>query len=268
MPRASDGSYSLPSGSLVNVGEDIVPSQHNPPLQDIAQAVTDSLSRDGRGGMRAAFNGGGFRATNIGAGVQPNDAVIMSQLTSGGSVPAGSVVDFAGTTAPTGWLICAGQALSRVDFPDLFAAIGTTYGAPSGATFNIPDCRGRVVAGRDVDQGGFSGRLTTPNSQTIGAAGGEQSVTLTAGQMPTHTHEVTGSTNEAGAHTHTYNGANVAFAQPGSEGVRGAGSGATSSSGLHSHAISVSAANAGGSEAHPNVQPTIVMTKIIKTSNS
>lgn len=272
MPRASDGSYSLPAGSLVNVGEDIVPSQHNPPFLDVAQALTDSLSRDGRGGMRAAFNGGGFRATNIAAGVQPNDAVIMSQLTSGGGVPAGSVVDFAGTTAPTGWLICAGQALSRVDFPDLFAAIGTTYGAPSGATFNIPDCRGRVVAGRDVDQGGFSGRLTTPNSQTIGAAGGEQSVTLSAGQMPTHTHEVTGSTNSAGAHTHTIeafsgetvlvgNGANLVL-------KAGGAPYATASAGTHSHSIAVSAANAGSSEAHPNVQPTIIMTKIIKTSNS
>lgn len=268
MPRASDGAYSLPAGSLVNVGEDIVPSQHNPPLTDLAQAITDSLSRDGRGGMRNNLSVGGFRVTNVAPGVQPTDVATMAQLTAGSGVPAGTVVDFAGAAVPTGWLICAGQALSRTDFPDLFAAIGTTYGAPSGATFNLPDTRGRVVAGRDVDSSGFADRLTTPNSRNLGAAGGDQAVTLTETQMPSHTHSVTGSTNEAGAHTHTYNGANVVSAQPGSEGVRGAGSGATSSAGQHSHTISVAAANTGGSAAHPNVQPTIVMAKIIKTSNN
>lgn len=272
MPRAVDGAYTLPAGSLVNVGEDIIPSQHNPPFLDVAQALSDSLSRDGRGGMRAAFNGGGFRATNLAAGVQPTDAVIMSQLTAGSGVPAGTVVDFAGSAAPTGWLICAGQALSRVDYPDLFAAIGATYGAPSGSTFNLPDARGRVVAGRDVDSGGFAGRLTTPNSQTLGAAGGAQAVTLTAGQMPTHTHEVTGSTNSAGTHSHEFSTVTPAVVTAGSGGTpaRQAGSviSNTESSGSHSHTISVSAATAGSSEAHSNVQPVIVMTKIIKTSNS
>lgn len=271
MPRGIDGSYSLPNGSLVTVGETIAPSQHNPPLQDIAQAMTGSLSRDGQGGMRAAFNGGGFRATNLAAGVQPTDAVIMSQLTAGSGVPAGTVVDFAGATVPTGWLICAGQALSRVDFPDLFAALGTTYGAPSGATFNLPDTRGRVVAGRDVDSGGFAGRLTTPNSQTLGASGGTQTVTLTTGQMPTHTHEVTGSTNSAGAHTHSYSRPNnVSSVGGGGTPVYSAGDvvSNTGSGGDHSHTISVSAANAGSSEAHSNVQPVIVMTKIIKASNN
>ncbi len=270
MPRGSDGNYSLPAGSLVNVGEDIVPSQHNPPLTDIAQAMTGSLSRDGLGAMRAAFNGGGFRATNLAAGVQPTDAVIMAQLTAGSGVPAGTVVDFAGSAAPTGWLICAGQALSRVDYPDLFAAIGTAYGAPSGATFNIPDTRGRVVAGRDVDSGGFAGRLTTPNSQTLGATGGDQAVTLTTGQMPTHTHEVSGSTNSAGAHQHNYTTPNtpVTAGSGGSTALGGGVSSVTASSGTHSHTIAVSAANAGNGEAHPNVQPTIIFTKIIKASNS
>lgn len=272
MPRDTSGNYVLPAGTLVNVGEDITPSQHNPPFLDVAQALSDSLSRDGRGGMRAAFNGGGFRATNLAAGVQPTDAVIMSQLMAGSGVPAGTVVDFAGSAAPTGWLICAGQALSRVDYPDLFAAIGTAYGAPSGSTFNLPDTRGRVVAGRDVDSGGFAGRLTTPNSQTLGASGGAQTVTLTAGQMPTHTHEVTGSTNAAGGHAHNidaFDGSTFLAGNGGTLVLRAGGTPYTTQSvANHTHTISVSAANAGSSEAHSNVQPVIVMTKIIKTSNS
>lgn len=270
MPRGLDGSYTLPGGSLVTVGETITPSQHNPPLQDIAQAMADSLSRDGRGGMRAAFNGGGFRATNLAAGIQPNDAVIMSQLTAGSGVPAGTVVDFAGASTPTGWLVCAGQTLSRTDYPDLFAVVGATYGAPSGSTFNLPDCRGRVTAGLDVYSGSFADRLTAPNSRVIGANGGVQSVTLTAGQMPTHTHDVTGSTNSAGAHTHGLAGSNnTAVDGPTSRfGAGSDGSLFTDSNGAHSHTISVTAANAGSGEAHPNVQPTIVLTKIIKASNN
>ena len=266
MPRSSDGAYSLPSGSLVNIGEDIVPSQHNPPLLDIAQAISDSLSRDGRGGMRAPFNGGGFRATNIAPGVQSTDAATVGQLAGSGTIPTGAVMDFAGINAPTGWLICAGQTLSRTDYANLFAAIGTAYGAPSNSTFNLPDCRGRVSAGRDVDQGGFAGRLTTPNAQTLGASGGVEAIALTKAQMPTHTHEVTGSTGSAGAHTHTAMGAVSGDSHPEGPGSPGgmASPVTTSSSGGHSHAINVSAANAGGNEAHPNVQPTIIFTKIIK----
>src|SRR3546814_15892396 len=89
MPRSSDGAYSLPSGSLVNIGEDIVPSQHNPPLQDIAQALSDSLSRDGRGGMRPNLDMGGFKARNLAPGTQPNDAATVPQIGGVGGVPLG-----------------------------------------------------------------------------------------------------------------------------------------------------------------------------------
>lgn len=271
MPRGNDGDFNLPSGSLVTVGETIAPSQHNPPLQDIEQALTGSLSRDGKGAMRAPFKGGGFRVTDIAPGVQPTDAATVSQLTGIAGVPVGFIGDWPSVTAPTGWLICAGQVLSRTDYADLFAVVGTTFGAPSGSTFNLPDLRGRVGAGLDVDSGGYADRLTTPNSRTLGATGGTQTVTLTDAQMPTHTHEVTGSTNSGGAHQHGYLRANsVASVGGGGTSVFAAGnvSANTDSAGTHSHTINVDAANAGGSEAHSNVQPTLILTKIIKASNS
>lgn len=270
MPRASDGAYSLPSGSLVSVGEDIVPSQHNPPLQDIAQAISGSLSRDGQGGMRTNLNMGGFRATNLAPGTQPTDAATVSQLPASSGAPIGAVMDYAGSSAPTGWLICAGQALSRTTYAALFAVIGTTYGAPDASTFNLPDLRGRVVAGRDVDQGGYAGRLSTPNSQTLGASGGAQDVTLTEAQMPAHTHTVSGSTNSAGGHVHA-----VPSAGGGAGGNRvvveasaPAGSTNTGTAGDHTHTLSGTADSKGGGSGHPNVQPTIILTKIIKASNS
>lgn len=62
--------------------------------------------------------------------------------------PAGVIVDYGGAAAPTGWLLCDGSAVSRTTYADLFAAIGTQYGAGDGSTtFNVPDFRGRVSVG-------------------------------------------------------------------------------------------------------------------------
>lgn len=271
MPTDSQGNYTIPAGTLVSSGETIAPSQHNPAFLDVEQALTDRLSRDGRGAMRANLQGGGFRATGFANGVQDTDLATVAQINAGGGLPAGSVIEFAGTSAPTGWLFCAGQTLSRASYADLFGAIGTAYGAPDSSTFKLPDCRGRVTAGRDIDSGGFAGRLTTPNSQTIGATGGAETVTLTEAQMPVHTHAVTGDTNAAGGHSHevdAFDGDTVLVGN-GANLVLRAGGGAYPTSGVanHTHTISVSAADAGSGAAHSNVQPVIVMSKIIKTSN-
>lgn len=269
MPRDTQGQYSLPSGSLVALGEDILPSQHNPPLQDIEQAITGSLSRDGKGGMRSPLDMGGFRVTNAGAGVQSTDLATVGQISANAGVPIGSIIDFAGSAAPTGWMFCAGQTLSRTDYADLFAAIGTTYGSSSGSTFNLPDFRGRVGVGRDIDQGGYADRMTTPNSRTLGASGGAQSVALIADQMPAHTHTVSGSTNSAGDHVHA-----VPSAGGGSGGNRvvvevsaPAGSTNTGTAGAHSHTLAGTADSAGGGQSHANVQPSLIINKIIKTGN-
>ena len=63
--------------------------------------------------------------------------------------PSGSIVAYAGNpaTVPTGWLLCDGSSLVRTTYPGLFAAIGTSWGAPDGVNFNIPDLRGRFLRG-------------------------------------------------------------------------------------------------------------------------
>jgi microcystin-dependent protein len=93
--------------------------------------------------------------------------------------PVGMVVPYAGNSAPSGWLLCSNVAVSRTTYSALFAVIGTTYGSGDGiTTFNLPDLRGRVIAGRD-DMGGFSAmRITSANSgiigTTLGASGGSE----------------------------------------------------------------------------------------------
>ncbi|HIX16953.1 MAG TPA: phage tail protein [Candidatus Gemmiger faecavium] len=65
--------------------------------------------------------------------------------------PPGMIVPYAGAAAPAGWLLCDGSAVSRTTYADLFAVIGTTYGAGNGSTtFTLPDLRGRVAAGANA----------------------------------------------------------------------------------------------------------------------
>lgn len=88
-------------------------------------------------------------------------------------IPVGSLTAYAGSTAPTGWLLCYGQAVSRTTYAALYSAIGTTYGSGDGSTtFNLPDLRGRVVAGLDDMGGTDAGRLDLAN--TLGITGGAQ----------------------------------------------------------------------------------------------
>lgn len=90
--------------------------------------------------------------------------------------PVGIITAFAGATAPDGWLLCDGGAVSRTTYSALFAVIGTTYGAGNGSsTFNVPDARGRTFMGRDAAQTEFD---------ALGEGGGEKTVTLTAVNLP------------------------------------------------------------------------------------
>src|SRR5512139_3736646 len=76
-------------------------------------------------------------------------------------LPAGVTVPYAGLTAPDGWLFCYGQAVSRTTYATLFGILSTTYGSGDGVnTFNLPDIRGRVVAGQDDMGDSSANRLT------------------------------------------------------------------------------------------------------------
>lgn len=115
-------------------------------------------------------------------------AVTYEKLADNARTPIGTVNAYAGSTAPTGWLLCAGQAVSRTTYADLFAVISTTYGNGDGSTtFNLPDLRGRYVAGKDDMGGSAAGRLVNPYlaGNTLGAGGGQQDVNVSAGTLPT-----------------------------------------------------------------------------------
>lgn len=133
------------------------------------------------------------------------------------STPVGMIVGFAGSTAPTGWLLCQGQAVSRTTYAKLFAVIGTTFGSGDGSTtFNLPDARGRVLVG--VGNSGATGST----NHTLGQKSGEETHKLTVSEMPQHRHGInyvgtsgsgygyqdTGSGRSSGYQYTTYEGGN------------------------------------------------------------
>ncbi len=104
---------------------------------------------------------------------------------SGFNVSSGFILPFGGGTAPSGWLECNGAAVSRSTYSDLFAIIGTIYGAGDGSTtFNVPDLQGRVMMG----EGGNTAARTPADLESIGDTGGSQSVALVVDNLPSHSH--------------------------------------------------------------------------------
>lgn len=101
---------------------------------------------------------------------------------------AGEVRMWAGSiaTVPAGWLPCDGSAVSRAQYPRLFAAIGTIHGAGDGSTtFNLPDWRDRSPMGARQDD---AGAAKTNVSGALTLSGGESTHALTEAEMPSHAH--------------------------------------------------------------------------------
>ena len=262
MPLDPAGNASLIPSYFAEPGTTIRTDQHNPVLEDIAAMLSAMLVRDGRNGMVGPLDMGTFPIRNVAPGVNPTDVATVSQ-----GMPIAAIIDYAGGTAPSGWMFCYGQALSRTAYAALFAAIGTQYGAGDGSTtFNVPDIRGRVTAGRDTMGGTTADRMTAyVNGTLLGATGGAQSHVLTQLEMPAHQHA--GSTSPSGDHTHGIGVNNNSIA--GLSGIRAGNTGpsgvlSSDPGGNHSHTFVTDVR--GGNNGHPNVQPTIILNKIIKVS--
>ena len=184
----------------------------------------------------------GTVASTAGGFVFPDSTTQTTAVTA----PAASMMVFAGASAPSGWLLCFGQAISRTTYATLFSAVSTTYGIGDGSTtFNLPDMRGRVAAGADNMGGSAAGRLTSttmsPDGNTLSATGGTQTHTLITAEMPSHTHALSDS----------YPGVNTGGSWQQNGGAYGGSIGTIGST--------------GGGGAHLNVQPTLVLNYIIKT---
>lgn len=168
------------------------------------------------------------------------------------SVAPGIMADFGGAAAPFGWLLCDGTVYAQATYPALFAAIGAVWniGGEGAGNFRVPDMRGRASIG--VGQGsGLTNRIL---AQLIG----EETHLLVTGEMPVHSHGVSDpghfhntafSAGQAGGGGFLYLGFGAGFS--GAKPTTGSGTG-------------ISINNAGGGGAHNIMQPSAVVTKVIK----
>lgn len=154
------------------------------------------------------------------------------------TTPAGIIAGFGSNTPPSGWLVCDGSAVSRTTYAALFAAIATNFGAGDGSTtFNLPDGRGQVMAGK---------KAADPNFGVFGnVAAGEVTHVLTAAENGPHAHNVAVTFFD-----------HASFASgPAFDGDASAGS----------HSPSFPSTTSGSGTPHNNIQPTFVANFIIKT---
>jgi microcystin-dependent protein len=220
----------------------------------------------------------GCPSSSVGPAFRQLMADIATALGGGQFMPAGAIVHYPTNAAPTGYQACDATAINRIANPLLFALIGTTFGTGDGSTtFNVPDIRGRVIAG--WDSGVATGRLTGVatggvSAGTVGTAGGEQAHTLTQSELASHSHTDTGHTHVITDPGHTHLGAGGAvFIVQGGVTSLGAGGAlntstaaatASATNGLTLGTGQAAIQATGSNSQHNTVQPTIIMLPCIK----
>jgi microcystin-dependent protein len=292
MARNGSGTYSIPV--TMTAGTSATAADQNTNFSDIATALTQSLAVDGQtpmtgqlplsvGSLAApglAFSGdldtgiyhpsanqvgivagGVLQATASATGL-----AVATGISGTGTIPVGMPAPWFTATPPTGWLLCAGQTVSRTTYAALFAVLGTAYnvGGEASDVFRLPDPRGCTFTGLDNIGGSDAARLSKAgaNRLTLGAVVGADAVTLAISEVPSHDHG--GTTSTVAAHGHGYQAAiyNSIFVTGGS------GTGATSNTAVstdaansHNHTITAQ----GGGTSHLNVQPSFMVNVIIYT---
>ncbi len=255
-PTTPEGSPPSPSTSVPELA-DIIAAGEDAVVMRVATVTAIELTGSRRVQLDIASTTWVNRVQDCQLGVGDRVSVLQSgavmlvigRLTGTDAfIPVGGILPFAGTAAPTNYLMCQGQSLSRTTYATLYAVVGTVYGAVDGSHFNLPDLRNRLPMG----SGGSFGLGTT----------GSGSVTLSSGNLPGHTHSfsagtdnqgshghsASGSADYAGDHSHSETGASDRFGVV----LNGASAAAVSTStstgggGGHSHSVSVSVGSGGG----------------------
>jgi microcystin-dependent protein len=217
-------------------GEAVRHEQLQAVIDELNAATSTFLAKSG-GIMTGDLDMGGNRIKNLPETTEGDDAInrdeVLSIIGSFGGLPVGTMVGFGGATAPTGWLLCDGAAVSRTTYLNLFNTIGVGFGVGNGVTtFNVPDSRGRTEIGAGLGTG-----LT---SRALGVSLGAETHTLTINETPEHHHSINGSTNDTG------DPGDNALTDPADQWGN------------------FDTDDTGGDQPHNNMQPSLVVTKIIK----
>lgn len=255
MSRNGSGTYSLPAGNPVVTGTTITSSWANSTLSDIANSLTQSVSADGQTPVTGALNMTGHLINNVTdpvsaqdattkAYVDAADAVLTAAIAAIPSLPTGTINMWPTASAPTGYLLCAGSAVSRTTYAALFAVISTTFGVGDGTTtFNLPNYTNRM-----------------PYGTTIGATGGSADAIVVS-----HTHTATVTDPSHWHYQPNSGGAGGTITAPGGQANTG-NSAYTGYSGTATAVTGISVANSttGASGTNANLPPYLGINFIIK----
>ena len=164
-----------------------------------------------------------------------------------GAMPTGAILPYGSSVAPSGYVLCNGTAYNRTTYADLFGVIGVKYGVGNGSTtFNVPDTRGRFLAGWDAGTSVLTSvTVSMITGASIGNTGGTQAVALAVAQIPSHQHHMWVSGSGEEGNTHAVAGFNVQTE--------------------YESGSSVSTGSTGGSGSHSNIPPSLIINYIIKT---
>lgn len=256
MSRNGSGTYSLPSGNPVVTATTITSTWANTTLSDIATALTGSLAADGQTPATGYLNMNTNQIKNV---VDPTlaqdattkayvDTAISTAVVAVNAVITGSMQIWPTATAPTGYLLCAGAAVSRTTYAALFAIIGTTYGVGDGSTtFNLPDLRGRSPFG-------------VSGSYALASTGGSADAVVVS-----HTHTAT-STDSGHSHSTTgyITNVNSSGNSPAAIGGTGYQPSTGGTTGTASANITTTITSAGVSGTGANLSPYLAINFIIK----
>ena len=182
----------------------------------------------------------------------------------GATVPTGAMFDYAGAgTIPAGYLACDGSNYATATYSALSTVLGTTWGAPGGGSFTVPDSRRRVSVGS-------GGTAVSGPANTVGSVGGEETHVQSTAEIAAHTHAntpVLASGTISATTTGTVNGTTFNAANGAGKGtnVQQVGAAAGTVSGSVGTSITANNSSIGSSTAFNVMQPSYVVQKIIKT---
>ncbi len=234
LPKVVAANATLFMGLTVSGAAEIAPRQQllSVPFAMMAGDVRSSSGNFNVNGQLVVTNG----VTVTGVIQASSDLIAGANIRdkNGPLMPVGSVITFAGTATPPGWLLCDGSEVARTGvYADLFTAIGTTYGAGNGSsTFKLPDLRGRTAIGAGTGPG-----LT---NRVLGVSVGEEKHVLSIPELPSHNHGI------------TVKGSTEGFAA------------VEKNNGYWKNTSSSTTDSAGSGTAHENMQPSLVLKYIIK----
>lgn len=170
-----------------------------------------------------------------------NKAYVDAQAAGGDTVPVGLISAYPASTAPHGWLLCDGSAVSRTTYKELFDIIGTSHGQGDGSTtFNLPYMPSYTIVGVDANDTKFN---------AAGKTYGEKTHTLTVDEMPSHSHGVTVKAHWGNAGNTSAENYNI---------------GTKTDTNWNNRSWMNYASNTGGGQAHNNIQPSIAEYYMIK----